>query len=126
KPLVFTGVRHGTQIEIGRLREEWTRGKVRDLYRAMNSICSPFDRPEDFKTQLILEQSSDWLNRLLDIREVLKLSLFRASGQIKGNELTYDYRFVPLPGMAGKILGRHRPKLVTKLMRVYPNKEPLD
>jgi anti-sigma regulatory factor (Ser/Thr protein kinase) len=126
KPLVFTGVKHGTQIEIGRLREEWTRGKVRDLYRAMNSICSPFDRPEDFKTQLTLQPPSDWLDRLLDIQDVLKLSLFRASGRIKGNELTYDYRFVPLPGMTEKIAGRHRPKLVTRLMRVYPNKEPLN
>jgi signal transduction histidine kinase len=126
RPILFTGAKHGTRIEIGRLREEWTRGKVRDLYRAINSICSPFDRPEDFKTQLILDPPSDWLDGLLDVRDVLKLSLFRANGQIKGDELTYDYRFVPLPGMAGKISGRHRRKLITRLMRVYPNKEPLD
>lgn len=127
QPVIFTGSKHGTQIEITRLREyDWTRGKVRDLYRAINSICSPFDRPEDFKAHLVLEPASDWIEGLLDIPQVLKLSLFRASGKINGSELVYDYRFVPLRKMDEKIKGRERIGVVTKLMSVYPEKKALD
>jgi len=126
-PEIFTGSKHGTQIEITRLRDkEWTRGKVRDLYRAINSICSPFDKPSDFKTQLILEPGSEWIEGLLDIPQVLRLSLFRASGKIQGNELIYNYRFVPLPKMDEKINGRKHTDVVTKLMSVYPEKKHLD
>ena len=127
QPVVFTGSKHGTQLEITRLREgDWTRGKVRDLYRAINSICSPFDKPEDFKAHLKLEPASDWIEGLLDIPQVLKLSLFRASGKIQGSKLVYDYRFVPLRKMDEKIKGRERPDVVTKLMSVYPEKKALD
>jgi signal transduction histidine kinase len=127
EPQVFTGTKHGTEIEITRLREEeWTRGKVRELHRAINSICSPFEEPEDFKAELLLKPASDWLEGLLEIPTVLQLSLFRASGKIDGNELTYDYRFVPLPGMKEKITGRERKGVTTKLMSVYPEKNALD
>ena len=127
QPVVFTGSKHGTQLEITRLREgDWTRGKVRDLYRAINSICSPFDKPEDFKAHLKLEPTSDWIEGLLDIPQVLKLSLFRARGKIQGAKLVYDYRFVPLRKMDEKIKGRERTNVVTKLMSVYPEKKALD
>ena len=127
QPVTFTGSKHGTQIEITRLRDEnWTRGKVRDLYRAINSICSPFDKPEDFKAHLLLDPPSEWIEGLLDIPKVLKLSLFRASGRISGNQLVYDYRFVPLHEMDKKIKGRERDGVATKLMSVYPEKKALD
>jgi signal transduction histidine kinase len=126
EPKIFTGNKHGTQIEVTRLREAWSRGKVRDLSRAMNSICSPFNRPEDFETLLIVEPESDWLDKILDIREILKLALFRAKGRIRGNELMYNYHFVPLPGMSDKIVGRERRRISTALMRAYPKDEPLD
>lgn len=123
---LFPGSKHGTRIEIKRLRETWTRGKVRDLYRAVNSICSPYNKPKDFQARLLLEPKSDWLDKLLDIRTVLKLSLFRASGYIQGNDLVYNYRFVPLPGMENRIKGRLRSKLRADLMSVYPKKEKFD
>jgi len=125
-PELFPGSKHGTRIEIKRLRETWTRGKVRDLYRAVNSICSPYKHPKDFQAKLLLEPHSDWLDKLLDIRDVLKLSLFRAKGRMWGNNLVYSYRFVPLPGMQDRIKGRVRTNLKEKLMRVYPKKEKLD
>lgn len=126
EPKVFTGEKHGTRIEISRLRESWERGKVRNLCRSMNSICSPFDKPGDFKTLLIVEPESEWLSALLDMDEVLKLSIFRVRGRIRGNKLVYDYQFVPLPAMEEKITGRERKEIVVKLMRVYPKEVPLD
>jgi signal transduction histidine kinase len=127
QPIVFTGAKHGTKIEITRLRDEdWTRGKVRDLHRAITSICSPFNSPEDFKAHLVLDPPSEWIKGLIDIPSVLKLSLFRATGRINGNELFYDYRFVPLSKMDENIKGRKRDDITTKLMSVYPEKKPLD
>lgn len=122
-PQLFSGSKHGTRIEIQRLRETWTRGKVRDLYRAVNSICSPYNNPKDFQARLLLNPKSDWLDKLLDIRAVLKLSLFRATGYMQGNEIVYNYRFVPLLGMETRIKGRQRPNLRAQLMRVYPKKK---
>jgi hypothetical protein len=48
EPEVFKGNRQGTQLEITRLRENWSRGEVQCLHRAVNSICSPFKVPTDF------------------------------------------------------------------------------
>ena len=92
KPQVFTGSQTGTRIEVTQLREKgWTKRKVRDLHRAITSICSPFGAPDDFVASLLLEPESDWLDGLLDMKTVLQQSLFRVSGLIRGSELTYGY-----------------------------------
>lgn len=106
-PQVFAGRRTGTRIEVTILRDEsWTRGKVRDLHRAITSICSPFGEPDDFRASLVLEPESDWLDDLLDTKTVLRESLFRVSGSIRGSELTYDYEFRPLKAMRQQLEGR--------------------
>ena len=106
-PEVFTGKKTGTRIEVTTLRDKiWTRGKVRDLQRAITSICSPFGAPADFRASLILEPRSDWLDGLLDMKTVLQESLFRASGRIRGSEVTYDYEFRPLKAMRQQLEGR--------------------
>ena len=126
-PEVFKGHNHGTRIEVRRLREIWTRGKVRDLHRALTSICSPFDKPEDFNAVLTLEPESEWLEKLLDVKKVLKDALFRASGHMAGNKLVYDYVFTPLAGMKDRIEGRsHRSVEVPLRQLAKPRGEVLD
>ncbi len=98
-PEHFTGKKTGTRIEITHLRDVWTRGMVRDLARAVNAISSPFSGVGDFKTQLILQDHEEWLLGLLDVKDVLKFSLYRAKCVLKGNRLTYEYQFTPFPGM---------------------------
>ena len=108
KPQVFTGSQTGTRIEVTQLREKgWTKRKVRDLHRAITSICSPFGAPDDFVASLLLEPESDWLDGLLDMKTVLQQSLFRVSGLIRGSELTYDYEFRPLEGLRDRLEGRN-------------------
>lgn len=125
-PEVYKGARTGTRLEIRKLREDWSRGKVRHLQRAISSICSPFGGPEGFRARLVLEPQSDWLDKLLDIADVLELSLFRVHGRIAGDSLTYDYSFVPLPAMKGRITDRVRKGVEAKLMRFLPPKGHLD
>jgi anti-sigma regulatory factor (Ser/Thr protein kinase) len=98
-PEVFTGRRTGTRIEITRLRNIWTRGMVRDLSRAVTSICSPFDKRGEFKAELILTENKDWLKGLLTVDSVLEYALFRAECDILGRSLTYEYEFTPLAAM---------------------------
>lgn len=98
-PEHFTGKKTGTRLEITQLRDAWSRGMVRDLARAVSAISSPFSGVGDFKTQLVLQDHEDWLLGLLDIKDVLKFSLYRAKCLLKGSRLTYEYQFTPFPGM---------------------------
>lgn len=95
KPEVFKGKKSGTRIEISRLRERWTRGKVRHLYRSIMSICSPFEEPSDFKPTLEIDPDEGWLDGLIDVQNLLKSSLFRATCRIEDNQLSYRYEFTP-------------------------------
>src|SRR5439155_3085891 len=71
EPRLFTGNRTGTRIEITRLRQEWNKGMVRSLARAINSICSPFGGKGEFTARLVLTENEDWLDRLLAVDQVL-------------------------------------------------------
>jgi signal transduction histidine kinase len=131
RPVHFTGNKTGTRIVIRGIRETWTRGKIRDLQRSITSICSPFKNDEndegdkadenEFQASLVLRPDpEDWLRGLLDIREIMKLSIFRGSGIINGDEITYDYNFMPLPAMAGKITKRKLPSQKAKVFGSMP------
>lgn len=126
KPVIFTGDKRGTHIEITNLRERnWTRAKVRGLHRSVSSLCSPFDAPDSFKVTLKLEPRSDWLEGLLDAKKVLKNAPYRAHGWFEGNQLHFNYQFRPLPGMEmdGTSITDHVSTLAHKVGR---KAEPLD
>jgi signal transduction histidine kinase len=95
-PLVFKGRKTGTRITIDALHERpWTRARVRSLYRAINSICSPVSAPESFRAELIIEPESDWLEGLLASQDVLEQAIFKFEGRLVGSQLEYDYVFQP-------------------------------
>ena len=98
-PEHFTGRKTGTRLEITQLRDIWSRGMVRDLARAINAICSPFSGVGDFRPRLVLEDHEDWLFGLLEVKDVLKFSLYQAKCLLKGGRLSYEYKFTPFPGM---------------------------
>lgn len=120
EPIHFKKNATGTRIEIRGLREIWSRGKVRDLYRSVTSICSPFggDAGEhEFQASLVLDPDpGGWLKGLLDIREMIDLAIFRGDGTIEGNEISYNYEFAPLPAMRRLIKGR---KLTQQRAKVF-------
>ncbi len=116
EPEYFTGRTHGTLITITQLRDSWTRRRVRELHRAVTSICSPFDAPEDFRAELRLKPDNDWRTGLLDARTVLKDALFRAKGTIRGSTLKLNYEFTPLPAMKSRINPRSVRNFSTQLM----------
>jgi len=127
EPEVFTGSKHGTRIEVTKLREDWTRAKVRALHRAVVSLCSPFDTPSDFKVTFSISPQDDWLEGLLNVSNVLEDALYRASGWIEGSQVVYDYRFVPFEAMRNVLEGRTEQGLSHRLVKkVGRHPEPLD
>lgn len=98
-PKHFKGSQTGTRIEISSLRDTWTKSMVRDLARAITAISSPFAGRGDFETKLVLADHEEWLVGLLDVKDVLTYSLYRAKCFLKGTKLSYAYEFEPYPGM---------------------------
>ncbi len=109
RPEVFKGKQHGTRIEVRRLREAWDRAKARTLQRAVSSLCSPYFGPSDFAVRLSLEPDSDWLDGLLDPKDVRECALYYARGEMEKSTVRYDYEFRPLPQMVGKVKPRSAP-----------------
>ena len=122
EPEVFTDGRTGTRIEIRRLREDWTRDMVRSVYRSLVAIRSPFSRGDDFSPSLKAIPDDGWLSGLLEPETVLEHSLFRVRGEVRGalgqgNVLSYEYEFVPPPGM-----DRVSPRTVTVPEYLMPDR----
>jgi len=103
----FDDKKTGTFIKISDLRTPWNRGMVRDVYRAVNSICSPFKAPESFRTQFIVQDADkkDWVEKLFSWDSVLLYRLFHAFCTIDGDKISYSYEFLPWETM-NKITGR--------------------
>ncbi|MHA1423853.1 MAG: ATP-binding protein [Candidatus Thorarchaeota archaeon] len=95
EPKLFRGKKSGTRIEIRQLKGNWTRGKFRKVHRSMTSICSPFGGPDEFTTNLVIEPDYGYLEGLLEISDVLDMSLFNADVHITEGKIHYNYEFIP-------------------------------
>jgi len=106
-PQIFKANKTGTILKISNIRVVWNRGMVRDIYRAVNSICSPFKGPDSFKAQFVVldKNKKDWLDNLFSWEDALRYRLFHAFCTIDGDKLTYSYKFLPWEVMS-KVNGR--------------------
>jgi anti-sigma regulatory factor (Ser/Thr protein kinase) len=104
-PQHFKGDSTGTRIEITHLNEEITRGKIRQIQRAITSICSPFRGPNDFSATLCMVPDTKDLEGLLQLDKVLEMAPYRGTCLFENNELVYDYDFIPMSEME-RISGR--------------------
>lgn len=97
-PETFPGKKHGTKLEVTKLRETWARGELRRLHRAINSLRSPFKGPTDFDVTLSTPGCEQWLAGLLGPKEVNACSLYYIRGSFEGDTARFDYEFTPPPG----------------------------
>jgi signal transduction histidine kinase len=97
RPSAFPGKKHGTRLEITKLRETWSRGAVRRLHRAVNSLCSPFESPSDFDVSLVAPQNEEWLSGLFTADRAAVSATYHAKGTFSGSvaNFTYDFRVPP-------------------------------
>jgi signal transduction histidine kinase len=106
EPETFPGSKHGTRLEVTRLREMWSRGDVRKLHRSVNSLTSPFDAPGDFTVSLAVPGHEEWLKDLFTADEASKCALYRITGSFSGDAATFDYEFTPPPGYSRQLRKR--------------------
>ena len=95
QPEYFTNGETGTKIIIKRLRQTWTRGTLRSLYRAVNTLNSPFKANNSFKVIFKTDQPS-WVSGLLSFEDIKDSALFEADLTISGDQITkFTYEFTP-------------------------------
>lgn len=118
----FLGEKTGTIIKITDLTKNWTRGMVRDVYRAINAISTPetydieelleknitkpkTDKIDIFKTEFITDQKK-WIADIPSWKEIVEYALYYFDIEINGDTITkFKYQFRPWDVMK-KISGR--------------------
>jgi hypothetical protein len=97
----FTDGSTGTAILIRDLRErEWSRREVRDLYRQVTAIASPFVEQEaDFEVTLHVPDYPDWVKSMPGPGDMLAKAPWHFQFEFDGNQLSYTYDFRGVPGL---------------------------
>jgi anti-sigma regulatory factor (Ser/Thr protein kinase) len=118
-PKIFTGNKTGTKITIKKLPVDWTRGKLREAYRAINAISVPTTynieniepdnninkNPTGFEalpeTNLIA-----WIADIPKWQDIIQYALFFFDIEILDETITkFKYQFHPWDNMI-KVMGR--------------------
>lgn len=126
EPRVFTGGKTGTKITIKKLPIVWTRGKIRDAYRAINAISIPttyniddFDDISLKKNVIDIEKEDEnrfdalpetnlinWIDDIPKWQDILQYALFFFDIEILNDKIVkFKYQFRPWDNMK-KISGR--------------------
>ncbi len=131
---VFTGDKSGTKIIVKKLKNQWERPMAREVFRSINSICSPFDAPDSFKVNFDIDRK-DWLEGLLSWKEIKGSSLYKAEFEIEGNKIEkFRYNFSPWDSMRKHLepreISEHDREIKELKKMVYPdenrNIKPID
>ena len=90
----------GTYIKVLNIWEDWSRGMLRNTFRAVNAINSPFEnnKASNFKVT-INTNKKDWLDKLLTVDNAIKKSLFKIEGFIESDIINMTYTFQPFEKM---------------------------
>lgn len=101
EPKVFKGEATGTRIRIDDLNQrEWTRAEVRDLYRQVTSISSPFSsKADDFEIEFKVPGFKRWISEMPDAGELLGRAPWRFRFNFDGEKFEYTYEFRGVPGV---------------------------
>ncbi|BCS48001.1 ATP-binding protein [Aeromonas veronii] len=103
-PKFFTQNETGTKIIISDLKQEWKRGDLRRLYRAVSSMTSANlvedDKKKDgFSVKFNVLPTSTWLDDLFDPELVTSQSLFEFNFELNDHGLFYIYKYTPYPAL---------------------------
>lgn len=98
-PELFNNGKTGTKIIIKNLRNSWTRGMIREIHRALNALCSPFDTPDSFTVTFEVDKK-EWVEDLKTWEDFKNEKLFNVYCDLEGNEIKkFKYEFCPWPAM---------------------------
>ncbi|OBR92961.1 sensor protein FixL [Clostridium ragsdalei P11] len=89
----------GTKIIIEKLKVKWSRGKVRSLYRSINSLNSPFKSIDSFNIIFDID-NKDWIKGLVKYEDIKDYALFKCTMTLSGDKIKdYRYEFIPWKSM---------------------------
>lgn len=96
---------HGTKITISDLKGDWNRRKLRNVYRDLASLNSPFnERTDSFVVEV--KSNTNVFEGLPPIADILKVAMYRGHCVIDGDEIKdFYYQFTPwesLSNMQGR------------------------
>lgn len=104
-PEYFKGNKTGTKIVISDLRSAWDKKMVRDLYKSVFTLNSPFHKTGKFIVEIDTDDPK-LLERMPVWDDVQKFSLWHFKCKIEGYEIKeFLYEFTPWESLAG-IKGR--------------------
>jgi anti-sigma regulatory factor (Ser/Thr protein kinase) len=92
---VFTGNATGTRVRIKHLRQtEWTRRDVRELWRQLTSITSPFrDREDAIQIHLRVPDHPEWLEDLPNVATLMEQAPWVFTFKFDGSRIDWEYAF---------------------------------
>ncbi|UMY66448.1 MULTISPECIES: ATP-binding protein [unclassified Flavobacterium] len=100
-PEYFRGTKTGTKITISSLRNIWDKKMVRDLYRAIFTLNSPFHKTGRFRVDLDLD-NKDLIDRMPVWEDIHQFSLWHFKCKIVGYEIKeFLYEFKPWESLKG-------------------------
>lgn len=96
---------HGTKITISDLKGDWNRRKLRNVYRDLASLNSPFnERTDSFVVEV--KSNTNVFEGLPPISDILKVAMYRGHCVIDGDEIKdFYYQFTPWESLSN-IQGR--------------------
>lgn len=94
-PIIFQEGKTGTHIIIKSLRTNWTRGMVREVYRSIMALNSPFESLESFYIHFHIDKQ-EWVKNLTNFNDIKDQALYKVEAEINGDKITsFTYEFIP-------------------------------
>ncbi|TCQ74032.1 histidine kinase/DNA gyrase B/HSP90-like ATPase [Raoultella ornithinolytica] len=105
----------GTRIVITELKQDWKRGDIRRLYRAVSSMTSANllvreNNSDSFVVEFNMYPESKWLDDLFDPELVISQALFEFDFKLDDEGLTYKYNYQPYPALISDYKGVIEPR----------------
>jgi len=108
------GTKTGTKIIIGGLNNDWDRRVLREVYRDLNSLNSPFaDKSDSFKVNVISDQSI--FEDLPDFEEIKENALYFGHCVMDQDRIT-DFRYEFKPWASLSKIDNGRVKTINDLL----------
>ncbi len=85
----------GTRIEITSLKNEWTRRRLRDVYRSLSSLNSPFANNNDSFRAIVTSNDESLFQGLPNLQEILDTGMYVGHCKMEGDhmvEFCYEFR----------------------------------
>lgn len=113
-PTIFTNGTHGTSIKIEDLKTRWDNRRLKEVYRNLTSLNSPFSgRNDSFSVKI--DSNTDVFSSLPSFQDIKDSGLYFGHCKMKG-KMIYDFKYEFRPWSLLKKVDEGRVKLKKELL----------